>query len=72
MQCQKVKRIFRYRLPSKFFSLQKFAQYVLLLYFPFRDEKELLLGFSPIYQNNSKRKESTIIHKIFETNSSFH
>ena len=37
--------------PNKLLSPDKFAHHVLLLFYPFRDEKELLSGFPPIYQN---------------------
>ena len=37
--------------PNKLLSLGKFAHHVLLLFCPFRDEKELLSGFPPLYQN---------------------
>ena len=30
---------------------EKFAHHVLLLFYPFRDEKELLSGLPPLYQN---------------------
>ena len=36
---------------NKLLSPEKFAQHVLLLFYPFRDEKELLSGFPPLYQN---------------------
>ena len=39
-------------MPNKLLSPEKFAHHVLLLFYPFRDEKELLSGFPPpLYQN---------------------
>ena len=35
---------------NKLLSSEEFA-HVLLLFYPFRDEKELLSGFPPLYQN---------------------
>ena len=41
MQCFKVRRILRYHVPNKILLPEKFAHHVLLLFYPFRDEKEL-------------------------------
>ena len=41
MRCQKVRRILRYHVPKKLLSPEKFPQHVMLLFFPFRDEKQL-------------------------------
>ena len=38
-------------MPSKLLSPEKFAHHVMLLLFPFRDEKQLLSCCSPLYQN---------------------
>ena len=35
----------------KLLSPEKFSHHVLLLFYPFSHEKELLSGFPPIYQN---------------------
>ena len=51
MQCRKVRQILRHQVPNKILSLEKFAHFVLLLFHPFKDEKELLSIFSPMYQN---------------------
>ena len=37
-------------MPNKFLSPEKFTHHVVLLFCPFRDEKELLTGFPPMYQ----------------------
>ena len=37
--------------PNKLLSPEKIAHPVLLLFYPFRDEKDLLSGLPPMYQN---------------------
>ena len=44
MQCCKVRRISRAKQTN-------FAHHVLVLFYPIIDEKALILGFSPLYQN---------------------
>ena len=51
MRYRKVRRILRYHVLNKLFSPEKFAHHVMLLFFPFRDEKQLLSGCPPLYQN---------------------
>ena len=51
MRYRKVRTVLQYHVPNKLLSPEKFAHHVLLLFYPFRDEKELLSGFSPLYQN---------------------
>ena len=51
MRCRKVRRIRQYHVPKKLLSQEKFAHHVLLLFYLFRDEKEMLSGFPPTYQN---------------------
>ena len=51
MRCRKVKRILRYHVPNKLLSPKKIAHHVLLLFYPFRDEKVFLPDFLPLYQN---------------------
>ena len=50
-RCQNVRQILRYHRPNKLLSPEKFAHHVMLLFFQFRDEKQLLSGFLPLYQN---------------------
>ena len=50
MRCRKVRQILQYHVPNKLLFPEKFAHHVLLLFYPFRDEKELLSGFPPMYQ----------------------
>ena len=45
-------------MPKKPSSTEKFANHMMLLFYPFRDEKELLSGFLPLYQNNSKKSRT--------------
>ena len=51
IQCRKVRRVLGYQVLSKLLSPEKFAYDVLLLFYPFIDEQELLSDFPPIYQN---------------------
>ena len=56
-RCCKVRRILRYHVPNKLLSPEKFAHHVLVLFFPFGDEKKFLLsGFAPIYQNKLQKE----------------
>ena len=57
MCCRKVRRILRYHVPNKLLSPEKFAHHVMLLFFPFRDEKQLLSGCPPLYQNKLQEQE---------------
>ena len=41
MKCRKVRRALLYYVPKRILSLKKFAHYVLLLFYSFRDKKEL-------------------------------
>ena len=50
MHYQKLKRILRYHKPNKLLSPEKFAYHMMLLLFPFRDEKQMLSGCPPLYQ----------------------
>ena len=51
MRCRKVRRNLRYHVPNKLLSPETFAHHVMLLFFPFRDEKQLLSSYPLIYQN---------------------
>ena len=44
MRFRKVRRILRYHVSNKLLPPEKFAHYVMPLFFPFRDEKQLLSG----------------------------
>ena len=56
IRCHKVRRILRYHVPNKLLFPEKGACHVLLLFYPFRDEKELLSGFPSMYQNKLKEE----------------
>ena len=49
MHCRKVRGILRYHVPNKPLSPEKVAHHVLLLFFPFRDKKQLLSGCPPLH-----------------------
>ena len=51
MRCRKVRRILRYHVLNKLTSPEEFAHHVILLFFPCRDEKQLLSDCSSLYQN---------------------
>ena len=57
--CRKVRRISRYHVPNKLLSPEKFAYHVLLLFYPFRDGKELLSGFPLMHQNSQIKNDET-------------
>ena len=54
MRCRKVRRILCYHVPNKRLSREIFAHHLLLFFYPFRDEKELLPGFPPTYWEENK------------------
>ena len=43
-------------MPNKLLSPEKFAHHAMLLFFPFRDEKQLLLCCPPLFQNKLQEK----------------
>ena len=57
MRYSEVRRILRYHVSNKLLSPEKFAHNMLLLFYPFRDEKELLSGFPPIYKTKLQEEE---------------
>ena len=56
MHCRKVKRILQYHMPNNFLSPEKFTHHVMLLFFPFRDEKQFLSGCPPLCQNKLREQ----------------
>ena len=60
MRCQKAKWILQYYVPN-YLSPEKFAHHGMVLFFPFRYEKQLLSGYLPMYQSNCKNKESIML-----------
>ena len=51
------RRILRCHVPNKLSSPEIFAHHVLLLYYPFRDVKDLLSGFPLMYQNKLQEEQ---------------
>ena len=51
MRCRKVRRTLRYHVPNKISHPKQFVHHVLLLFYPFRNKKELLSGLPPLYKN---------------------
>ena len=51
MRYRKVREIVQYYVPNELVSPEKFAHYILLLFYPFTDEDAVLPGFPPTYQN---------------------
>ena len=65
MRCRKVRKIHRYHVPNKLLSAKKCAHYVLLLFYPFRAGKELLLDFPTLYQNKLQEQS---VQNVVNTN----
>lgn len=59
MRCRKVRKILQYHLPKKLLPPEKFAHYLMLLLFPFRDEKQLLSGCPPYIKTKFKNIRSS-------------
>ena len=53
ISCLKVRQILRYHVPNKLLSPEKFAHHLL---HPFKDEKQLLSGCPPLYQNKMQEQ----------------
>ena len=51
IHCPKVIRIFRYYVPNKLLPAEKVGHHAMLLFFPFRDEKQLISVCPPLYQD---------------------
>ena len=50
VKCRKIRNIFWYHESNKIYDLEKYAQHLLLLFHPHRDEKKLFSGCPPLYQ----------------------
>ena len=61
MRCRKVRRILRYHVPNELLSPEKFPHHVLLLFYPFRDEKNCYQVFHHCIKTNFKSKESRML-----------
>ena len=55
MQYHKIRGILQFDVPNKLLSSKRFAHHVLLLFYPFKDERELLSGFPPLYQSKMQQ-----------------
>ena len=54
---RKVSKILRYHVANKILYPEKFARHVLLLFYIFRDRKELLSGLPLLCQNKLQKPE---------------
>ena len=54
VRCHKVGRIVLYPMPNKLLPPKKLTHCVLLIFYPFRDKKEVLLVFHQYIQTNSQ------------------
>ena len=61
VRCHKVGRIVLYPMPNKLLPPKKLTHCVLLIFYPFRDKKEVLLGFPPIYPNKLSEQLSRML-----------
>ena len=51
MRCRKVRKVLRYHVPNSMLYPEKYAHHLLMLFYPFRNENELLSGTPLLYQN---------------------
>ena len=56
MRYRKVKQILRYHVPNKPLSPEKLTHHVMLLFHPFRDEKELFSAIAHMQQNKPQEE----------------
>ena len=62
-----LRRILQYQVTNEVLCAEKFAHHVLLLFYLFREERELLSDFPPLYQNKLQEQgvqDAFNIHKI--------
>ena len=50
MRCRKIRRNLGHHVPNKLLSPEDFTDHVMLLFYPFSDENELLSDCPPLYQ----------------------
>ena len=50
MRCRKIRRNLGHHVPNKLLSPEDFTHHVMLLFYPFSDENELLSDCPPLYQ----------------------
>ena len=62
MKCRKTPYVLQYYVPNKETKPEEYAHHMLFMYYPFRDEKELLSGNPPTYA--SKLSEPGVIDLV--------
>ena len=62
MKCRKTPYVLQYYIPNKETKPEEYAHHMLFMYYPFRDEKELLSGNPPTCA--SKLSESGVIDLV--------
>ena len=67
IRCCKVRPVFRCHMTLKFPCLERFARHKLLSFYPFRVERELLLGFPSLHQNKPQEKGVQDVVNKFST-----
>ena len=63
-----VRQTLWYYKPNKVLTPEKFAHHVFILFYPYSDEKELLSGCPPLYQNKLQEKEVQAVINISKIN----
>ena len=56
MKCRKVKAVIRFHKPSKTTDPEKYFHHVLMLYFPWREESDLIEMMMKYFQNYLQEK----------------
>ena len=62
MKCRKTPYVLQYCVPNKETKPEEYAHHILFMYYPFKDEKELLSGNPPTYA--SKLSEPGVIDLV--------
>ena len=57
MRCPKIRRNLGHHVPNKLLSSEDFIHHVMLLFYPFSDENELLSDCPPLYQYKIQEQE---------------
>ena len=65
-RCRKVRWIRRYHVLNKLLFPPKFAHHVLILFYPFSNEKKLVSGFAPMYRKKLLEKRVQDVININE------
>ena len=64
IKCRKTPYVLQYYVPNKETKPEQYTHYMVSMYYPFRDEKELLSGIPPTYAN--KLSESGVIDLVHQ------